>query len=37
MVLKVESHVDTVMVDSNNWYVAGLDNAEVNDVINFVW
>lgn len=29
-------HGDAVMVDGNNWYGAGLDNAEVNDIINFV-
>ena len=30
-------HSDAVMVDRNNWYGTGLDNAQVNDIINFVW
>lgn len=37
MVLKGGVHGDAVIVAGNNWYGAGLDNAEVNDFINFVW
>ena len=37
MVLKVEWLSDTVRVESDNWCGAGLDNAEVNAIINFLW